>query len=1105
MKPHVSSNKIMRPLRTGLCVFLLMSGLAGLRSWAATPLPNELLHIQFEEGSGTTAADSSTNAVNGTLSGTPLPNWIAPGCQGLGALEFFGSGSARVSVGNPTSLQLTGAVTLAAWVNPDSVSSSGKILTKLAGTRGYSISVENIAPSGQWTFQIASSSSAFISCRTPNDAPAIGQWTHLAGVYDPNDTGGPSMKIYLNGQLAVTTNSGTVPAQQYSLGNNVNIGIRPDGINQFDGKIDEVRIFGRALSQAEIQALPELQVTPLAFGIQPVSRTIVENNPVTFQTTFTGSGPYTVNWYENNVLVSSTNTLKWTVASVQTSMNNYTYKVEVSNSVYRIVSTNAVLKVSTDSVRPQLVSAGSVDGNTIGLCFSEPMDPNTFNNASYFTVNGGAVTVGSSYLRTDGSSATLYLNTPISAPFSVQVTGVTDLVGNPIVTGAAASGTVGGLTATDLGSTAPGETFSCATNSYEITAGGADIWGASDNGHYAYRSISGDFDVRVNLTSITPVDVSSKAGIMVRINTDSGSPTLHILANAPLTSGGGGNITAGVRGATGGGTAYIGTVSGAVSPNQWLRLRRWNEQFTAFYGTDGANWTVLGAPNSFTFSNPLDLGLVACSHTETYNTVAKFQNYENVVFSGVSLSIPQPPANLTTPQNSTASFSVQAQGTGAAASELLYQWQRSDGAGGFTNIIFATHSSYSFTARAADNGAQFRVIVYFAGLTQTSSVATLTLTHDDTLPAVLSVSSVGDPNFIKVVFSKDLDPVSAQTAGNYPLAGGGTPPTVTTAVLSADARTVLLTTSAPLTEGPTYTLTIQNVKDLAVPANTIVTTAVPFNFSTLLGYWKFEEGTGTTTADSGPGGFTGTLLNGPTWVSGAVGHYALQFDGSNDRVDIGNPAPFQMTGPMTISAWVYPFSIGDSGRIVSKQGGNGSRGWSLNTESANTWTLQVAPSLTSVFSCSYPGVALNTWTHLTGVYDPYDQVNGPIMKLYLNGVMVTNVVDGVPNAQTDSGLNVAIGSRPTGDNRFNGVIDEVRVYSRALSDAEVAVIALPAPVFLPPVLSGNQLTLTWSGGGQLQSAPLVTGTYTNITPTPSSPYTTTVAPGQNKFFRVLRQ
>lgn len=291
------------------------------------------------------------------------------------------------------------------------------------------------------------------------------------------------------------------------------------------------------------------------------------------------------------------------------------------------------------------------------------------------------------------------------------------------------------------------------------------------------------------------------------------------------------------------------------------------------------------------------------------------------------------------------------------------------------------------------------------------------------------------------------------------------------------------------------------IQDRALPPQTIMPgTTVSFAFSSLVGYWPFEEGSGTTTADAAPGGFTGTLLNDPLWVPGKAGQYALEFDGANDRVDVGNPEAFQFTGAMTLAAWVWPDSISDSGRIVTKGGGGGARGWALNVESVDLWRLQVAANSTTLVSVGVPGVALNTWTHVAGVYDP-NHAWGPILMLYTNGVLAATETVGVPAAQYNSGLNVSIGARPDGTTRWNGKIDDVRIYARALSDAEIA--RLVPPRFLPPLLINHALILDWAGQGQLQAAPAVTGIYTNITPAPTPPYTNAIVPGEKLFFRLL--
>jgi hypothetical protein len=401
------------------------------------------------------------------------------------------------------------------------------------------------------------------------------------------------------------------------------------------------------------------------------------------------------------------------------------------------------------------------------------------------------------------------------------------------------------------------------------------------------------------------------------------------------------------------------------------------------------------------------------------------------------------------------------------------------------------------------NGDKYSVIVSNLAYSLTSTNATLNVNTDTTRPTVVSVQAFGDPTQVIVTFSEPVSLATAQDIGNYTITNAvGGVVNVAMATLGVDSLTVTLLTDA-LFDGTNYSLVLNNIQDQALIPNTILAgTKVPFTYTSLVGYWKFEEGTGTTTADSGPGGFTGTLLNGPTWVAGQIGQYALDFDGANDRVDVGDPARLQITGPMTVSAWAWPDSISDSGRIITKGGGGGSRGWALNVESVDLWRLQIAVDANTLVSCSIAGVQLNTWTHVAGVYDPNDP-GGPIMKFYTNGVLAATETSGVPYAQYNTGLSVSIGARSDGTTRWNGKIDEVRINTRALSDAEIAALATPPLRFLPPIVANNELILNWTGLGQLQAAPAVTGTYTNVIPTPTPPYTNAIVPGENRFFRLL--
>src|SRR5438128_9156769 len=93
----------------------------------------------------------------------------------------------------------------------------------------------------------------------------------------------------------------------------------------------------------------------------------------------------------------------------------------------------------------------------------------------------------------------------------------------------------------------------------------------------------------------------------------------------------------------------------------------------------------------------------------------------------------------------------------------------------------------------------------------------------------------------------------------------------------------------------------------------------------LVGYWKFDESTGTTAIDSSGLGNNGTLTNGPTWTAGKV-NGALSFDGTNDYVELPNEASFNFTNNFAVSVWMKtPGFAKPWASLVSK----GDSAWSL--------------------------------------------------------------------------------------------------------------------------------------------------------------------------------
>lgn len=205
----------------------------------------------------------------------------------------------------------------------------------------------------------------------------------------------------------------------------------------------------------------------------------------------------------------------------------------------------------------------------------------------------------------------------------------------------------------------------------------------------------------------------------------------------------------------------------------------------------------------------------------------------------------------------------------------------------------------------------------------------------------------------------------------------------------------------------------------------------------LVGYWKFDEGVGSTTKDESQHGHHGTI-SGAKWVEGKVGK-ALEFDGSSARVDIGNPPALQLTGAMTLCAWILVDDYQENGRIVCKQNGPGERGWAINIERQKFARIQVPIDNNTTVGPQTPTLSVGQWYHIAGVYAP-----GKEIHMYLDGKLVGTLDQGVPAQQYNCPLPVRIGARPKNGCYFDGKIDEVRVYARALSAEEVKAIYLAA-------------------------------------------------------------
>ena len=220
---------------------------------------------------------------------------------------------------------------------------------------------------------------------------------------------------------------------------------------------------------------------------------------------------------------------------------------------------------------------------------------------------------------------------------------------------------------------------------------------------------------------------------------------------------------------------------------------------------------------------------------------------------------------------------------------------------------------------------------------------------------------------------------------------------------------------------------------------TLVPSASPAQSAAgLVAGYAFNEGSGTTAADASGSGLTGTLTNGAGWGTGRNAGGVL-LDGVDDFVELGNPAPLQLTGSMTVSAWVNSAAFPvDDAAIVSKRA-SGETGYQLDTtidRGPRTLGFKLTNSSGgTMFRYGATTLQANTWYFVTGVYD----AGTSALHVYLNGQLDDGTLLGTVTAtQQNSTANVNIGRRPIGNTyNFNGRIDDVRIYGRALSQTEI--------------------------------------------------------------------
>lgn len=209
----------------------------------------------------------------------------------------------------------------------------------------------------------------------------------------------------------------------------------------------------------------------------------------------------------------------------------------------------------------------------------------------------------------------------------------------------------------------------------------------------------------------------------------------------------------------------------------------------------------------------------------------------------------------------------------------------------------------------------------------------------------------------------------------------------------------------------------------------------------LVAAYSFDEASGALAGDSSfTHSHTGTIKN-ATWAAAGRFDSALSFNGTNALVTISDAADLDLSTGMTLEAWVNPAALSGWRTAVLKEKPSG-LAYALYAHDdvprpASYINIGNAYSEAS----GTAGLALNTWSHLAATYD------GGILRLYLNGVQIGS--QAASGAITASTLPLQIGGNAVWGEYFTGLIDEVRVYNRALTVSEIQA-DMTTPIGLAP-------------------------------------------------------
>ncbi len=584
-------------------------------------------------------------------------------------------------------------------------------------------------------------------------------------------------------------------------------------------------------------------------------------------------------------------------------------------------------------------------------------------------------------------------------------------------------------------------TGTIAGSSNPLQIGGDAIYGQYFNGTID--------EARIYSTALTAAQIQSDMTTPVGIDSQAPTAPTNLLANA--VSGTQVNLTWTAS------TDNVGVSNYLIERCQGAGCSNFTQIATST--TAGFNNTGLTAGNTYSYR---------VRATDASSNLSPYSNTATATTPAQDGQPPTAPSNLT----ATAASAVEIDLAWTAATDNVsvngYRIERCQGASCTTfNQIGTTNgttTTYNDTNLTPGTSYSYRVLATDPSGNQSpySNTATNTTpadTQPPTVPANLTASPIGSGR-IDLAWSASTDNLGVTGYRVERCQGAGCSNFAEVGTASTNAFS-----DTGLTPSTSYSYRVRATDaaaNLSGYSNVASGTTQPAVIAGLVASYAFGEGAGTTVADSSGNGHTGTVANTAWTASGKFGP-ALVFNGTNAKVTIPDAATLHLSSAMTLEAWVKPASVTPSWRDVIYKGDDNYFLEAVYPGGGPAGGVTTGSS--DAFAGGSAALPVNTWSHIAATYD------GANIRLYVNGVQVASQARTGTIAGSSNPLQ--IGGDAIYGQYFNGTIDEARIYSTALTAAQIQSdmttpvgIDSQAPTaptnLLANAVSGTQVNLTWT-------------------------------------------